>query len=389
MQSVDVVVIGAGLVGAAVAYELRRAGQRVRVCEAEGEAGAGASRSNSGVLHTGFDSTPGHFETRMIRRQAERWPGIFDALRIPYRVPGALVLARREEAPALEELAQGAAVNGVAVELLGREALRRAEPGVAAEAALRVPGEAITDPLEVVARLLADVDLRLRCPVTRVEAHPDGVQVVTAQGTWQARFAVNCAGLFADELTGEFRITPRRGEFLVFERGSAALVRQLLLPLPQAQTKGVLVFPTLHGHLCAGPTAEDQSDKRDWRPRQAALERLRAQAVEVLPALEGVPVVGAWAGLRPVGHPHNYLCQFSERVPALLHLAGIRSTGLSACLGLSAWALEQLRDRGLSPRPARAATVLPPTPAAPWWERLGALRGLPDPLSAASDAAGH
>lgn len=385
MKTVDVVVVGAGLVGAAVAFELHRAGHRVVVCEAEGELGAGASRSNSGVLHTGFDSPPSTFETAMILRQSGRWREIFGALGVPFRTPGALLLASGNEVASLERLKDGAAQNGVEVHLLGREAVRRLEPGVSADAALHIPGEAITDPLEVIARLLYGVEVRLGCRVMSIETYADGLRLKTSTGDLQSPFIVNCAGLFADELTREFEITPRRGEFIVFERGSAALAKHILLPLPNSFTKGVLVFPTLHDYLCAGPTAEDQHDKHDWRPRPTALAELRHQAVAALPALREVPVVSAWAGLRPVGTPHNYLCQFSEQLPGLLHLAGIRSTGLSACLGLSSWALEQLTARGLPACPTHPfqtpPQIIPPSTPQPWWERLNALHGVHDPLA--------
>ncbi len=390
VKTVDVVVIGAGLVGAAVAFELHRAGHRVVVCEAESELGAGASRSNSGVLHTGFDSPPGTFETAMILRQSGRWREVFGTLGIPFRTPGALLLAHGNEVTALERLEDGAAQNGAEVHLLGREAVRRLEPGISADAALHIPGEAITDPLEVITRLLYGIEVQLGCTVMGLGAHADGLRLETHRGELQSSFVVNCAGLFADELTREFEITPRRGEFIVFERGSAALARHILLPLPNSFTKGVLVFPTLYDHLCAGPTAEDQHDKRDWKPRPAALADLRHQAVAALPALRGVPVVSAWAGLRPAGTPHNYLCRFSEQLPGLLHLAGIRSTGLSACLGLSSWALEQLTAHGLPARPPRPLQTPPQSISQnipqPWWERLNALRGVHDPLAGTDHA---
>jgi len=386
MLEYDVIVVGAGLVGAAVAYDLRRAGHAVVVLEREQELAAGASRSNSGVLHTGFDSPPGTFETQMIRHQAQRWLPIFDELNIPYRVPGALLLAHNEsEVRQLAGIAEKAALNGVMTKELNEAATKAAEPHSHALASLSIPGEAITDPYEVVTRLLYGTEVHLGWTVKGIEpTEPEGgVRVWGPKGEFRAQFAVNCAGLFADELgNNDFTITPRRGEFVVFEAGTAPLAQHILLPIPTAFTKGVLVFPTLYGSLCAGPTAEDQLDKDDWTPNADALPKLHRQACEVLPILETRTVVDAWAGLRPVGHPHNYYCQFSARIPHLLHLAGIRSTGLSACLGLAAWTLDQLRRQGLrtgTPRPEM--TPPPPSSGEPWWQRLNRLREVSAPVS--------
>ncbi len=380
METKDVVVIGSGLVGAAVAYELAQGGRKIVVLEAGSDVAAGVSRSNSGIVHTGFDSKPGVFETQMILRQSLRWQEIFARLRIPFRVPGALMLARSgEEERSLEEWADNASANGVPVERHDASSVRRLEPNVTAQAGLRVPGEAITDPYEMVRRLLASgPEVRLNWPVHRVEAEGDGAVVTAPAGKIRARFVLNCAGLFADEIAQEpgFRITARRGEFLAFP-GHPALINHILLPIPNPYTKGVLVFPTLYDSLIVGPTAEDQEDKNDWRPRPAALAHLRERAVEILPALKDVAPTGAWAGLRPVGHPHNYYVGWSARVPSMMHVAGIRSTGLSACLGLSLHVRESLEERGWdNGGRVRCGELLPAGGGIPWWQRLNTLRGI-------------
>lgn len=385
MDRFDVAVVGAGLVGAAVAYDLAAGGVRTVVLEAEAELAAGASRSNSGVVHTGFDSEPGTLETEMIRRQSARWRGVFDSLEVPYRETGALLVATDEdEAAVLPDKARNAARNGVEVELLGGGDARSVEPRSAAVAGLLVPGESITDPYEVVRRMLAsspNIEARLGWPVTSVEPDGEGAVVAGPAGKVSAGFVLNCAGLFADELAGDgsFRIFPRRGEFVVFGRGSARLVDRILLPVPTTQTKGVLVFPTIYGHLCAGPTAEDQADKNDWRPQEGGLAFVKDRAARMVPEIEGLEQTDSWAGLRPAGEPHNYELGWSGRVPAMFHVAAIRSTGLSACLGLSERVVGLLAERGLKIRTGGTGTTAPP-PAfddapRPWWERLNALRG--------------
>jgi glycerol-3-phosphate dehydrogenase len=374
----DVIIIGSGLVGSAVAFDLKRMGLDVVVLERERELGAGASRSNSGILHTGFDSQVGTLETQLIRKQAERWLSVFDTLEIPYKLPGALLLAKNSEAvERLESIQQDAAKNGVMTEILSGEKTKQLEPNAVAEASLHIPGEAMTDPFEVMRRLLANVEVRLNTTVTATEVNEEETRVITPTETFTARFVINCAGLFADEFTDEFQITPRRGEFIVFGKGTANLVNHILLPVPNKFTKGVLVFPTLYGYLCAGPSAEDQKDKHDWAPHQSALPTLHKKAIEMLPALKNLQPVNAWAGLRTVGHPRNYFIQFSKRVPNLLHVAGIRSTGLSACLGISDYVVTMLKERGLE---SKSFTTSFPNLTfndfKPWWERLNVLRNI-------------
>src|SRR5439155_5122765 len=149
-----------------------------------------------------------------------------------------------------------------------------------------------------------------------------------------ARAAVNCAGLHADavaRMAGDdsFEIYPRKGEFLVFDQPASRLER-ILLPVPTKRTKGVLVFPTLDGRVIAGPTAHDQEDKEDWTVRSDAREEVLAKAEALWPPLHGLEPVFGYAGLRPAGRDGlNYAIRPSQACPGLVHVAAIRSTGLS------------------------------------------------------------
>jgi glycerol-3-phosphate dehydrogenase len=378
----DVIVIGSGLVGAAIAFDLHQMGIRVMVLEREADMGAGVSRTNSGILHTGFDSTPGTLEIQLIRNQAKRWPNIFDRLEIPYQKIGALLLAKdSDEAAKLESIRQQAQINGVSTRILNQHQVKDLEPHAAAQAALHIPDEAMTDPYEVVRRFLWGIEVRLETIVTGLEETSSGVSVTTSKGIFTADTVINCAGLFADEFTGEFKITPRRGEFIVFERQTKRLVNHILLPLPNEFTKGVLVFPTIYGYICAGPTAEDQENKHDWQPHQDQLPLLQQKATEMLPALKQSQPITAWAGLRTVGHPHNYFIEFSKQIPNLLHVAGIRSTGLSACLGISEYVVGILTARGLENRSSPQFSKPSFSDTQPWWERHNAIRNVKQTLS--------
>jgi glycerol-3-phosphate dehydrogenase len=182
-----------------------------------------------------------------------------------------------------------------------------------------------------------------------------------------ARVTVNCAGLYADEVArlfgdDSFEIYPRKGEFFVFD---GIELDRILLPTPTARTKGVLVFPTLDGKVVAGPTAVDQTDKEDWSVRPEALDEVRAKAAELLPEIGDAEPVGAWAGLRPAGRGCNY--RIRRASPELVNVAAIRSTGLTASLGIAEYVanliLPGARERSLP----QGVTV--PESKEPWWHR--------------------
>jgi glycerol-3-phosphate dehydrogenase len=187
--------------------------------------------------------------------------------------------------------------------------------------------------------------------------------------------AVNCAGLHADEiarLVGDdsFAIYPRKGEFLVFDPPEGRPLQHILLPVPTKRTKGVLVFPSVDGRVIAGPTAHDQEDKGDWSVRDEGRDEVLAKAVAMLPELEGTDPVAAYAGLRPAGRDANYVIGPSRECPRLINVAAIRSTGLTASLGIAEHVAGLLGEQGIALGPDRPLSAGgSPPPAGPWWRR--------------------
>ena len=293
---------------------LARRGAEVVLLEAEAEPGLGASGTNSGILHTGFDSVPGELETDMILRAAELRAPVVEALGVPFEPCGALMLPRSPaDEAAIARLAENAARNGVEVEL--RE-----------DGALAVPGESITDPTALTQALAAAAErhgaaLRTGFRASGVEERGGGLAVAGPEGERiECRVVVNCAGLHADEIAGSagdkrFEVYPRKGEFFVFEQPAERLER-ILLPVPEAGTKGVLVFPTVDGHVIAGPTAVDGTDKADWSVRPEAREEILAKTAPMYEPLAGAEPIASYAGLRTAardrrepGRPVNYLIE--------------------------------------------------------------------------------
>jgi glycerol-3-phosphate dehydrogenase len=375
----EIAVIGAGVVGCATALALARRGVSVALLEAEPEPGLAASGTNSGILHTGFDSTPGELETELILRSAMLRDSVLAALDVPVLRCGALMRpAEAAQWKFVAELAANARRNRVEVVLR--------DDGV-----LEVPGEAVTDPVAYTLALAAAAqrhgcELRTSFRVVGVDRHGDGL-VLHAQGgeLVRCRVAVNCAGLGADDvarLAGDdsFEVYPRKGEFLVFDPPGGEPLERILLPVPTKRTKGVLVFPTLDGKVVAGPTAIDQSDKADWSVRPQARDEILPKAMAIYPPLENAQPVAAYAGLRPAGRGVNYLIGSSDACPRLVNVAAIRSTGLTASLGIAERVCAIVGGLGvaLGPElplePDSKGAAFQSSSAGPWWRRTATYR---------------
>jgi glycerol-3-phosphate dehydrogenase len=351
----EVGVVGAGVVGSAVALALARRGVSVVLMEAEDEPGLAASGTNSGIVHTGFDSIPGEVETELILRSAQLRGAVFEALGVPLLRCGALLRPLEEEQRGeVAAIGANAATNGV-------------EATLRDDGALEIPGESVTDPVAYTLAL-AGAAVRLGAELRT------GVRVESLDGL-NCRVIVNCAGLFADEvarLAGDdsFEIYPRKGEFLVFEPPRDETLERILLPVPTKRTKGVLVFPTLDGKVVAGPTAVDLDDKHDWSVRPEAADEILPKAISMWPPLEGAEQVGAYAGLRPAGRGVNYIIGPSQARRGLLNVAAIRSTGLTASLGIAERVTSLVAELGVELGPEQP---LEPAPIQPhrlaWWRR--------------------
>jgi len=361
-----VAIVGAGVVGSAVAYALARRGVEAVVLEAEPEPGLAASGTNSGILHTGFDSTPGELETRLILRSGELRDAVLHDLAVPVLRCGAVMATNRET---VEPIARIAERNGV-------------EARVDPEGRLEIPGEAVTDPVAYTLGLAAAAEVRTSARVESIERRDGLLDLGLADGAHvTAGVAVNCAGLHADEvarLAGDesFEIYPRKGEFFVFDPPDGQPLDRILLPVPTKRTKGVLVFPTIDGKVVAGPTAHDGEDKADWSVRPEAHEAVLSKAREMLPALEGAEPVASYAGLRPAGRDTNYAIGPSRACPGLINVAAIRSTGLSASLGIAEHVVGLIEAHGVGLGADRAVHGTAVHNDGPWWQRTARHRGV-------------
>ncbi|MDX7951381.1 NAD(P)/FAD-dependent oxidoreductase [Lichenihabitans sp. Uapishka_5] len=354
-----VVVIGAGVVGCAVVRRLTLDGHQVMLLERAADILAGASKANSALLHTGFDAPPGSLERELMQRGHAEFMAIRERLNLPLLETGAMVAAWTEEElaklPGIEAQARQNGVDDVAL-LTRAEALAR-EPALAPHlmGALLVPREHVIDawssPLAYLTQAVANgAEARFGCEVTGGRHDGRHWFVETSTGTVEGDFVVNCAGLFGDRLEAalmgdaSFEIRPRKGQFVVYDKPAAKLLTTILLPVPTERTKGVVLARTAYGNLLVGPTAEEQEDRSRATVDQDALGALMAKAVELIPALADVPINATYAGLRPASDKKEYRIRH-EPDRGWLTLGGIRSTGLTAALGLAAHAADLLAAR--------------------------------------------
>jgi glycerol-3-phosphate dehydrogenase len=371
----DVAVIGAGVVGAAVARELSQYELRCVLIEASDDVGAGTSKANTAILHTGFDGKPNTLETRLVQRGYELLGAYATQAGIPVERLGALLVAWDEDQlQALPTIRESAHRNGALdVSLISVEELYRREPklGAGALGALEVPRESIICPFTVpiayaTQAVINGVVLRLNAPVQRIERTPDSSYLLhIPQGAIATRFLVNAAGLHADTINRllghtEFSVIPRRGQLLVFDKMARGLVNHILLPVPTRMGKGVLISPTVFGNVMLGPTAENLTDRQATETTAEGIHMLLDKGKHILPDLLNEEVTATYAGLRASTEHDDYQI-YLHAEEHYLCLGGIRSTGLSASMAIAEYAVELLAQAGLelSHKPQFQSVTMP------------------------------
>ena len=370
----DVAIIGGGVVGCAVLRAFALAGMRPVLLERGRDILSGASRGNSAILHTGFDAAPGSLELGCVRAGYRAYHELRERLNLPLlRTSGLVVAWSRAEAARLPGVVARAHRCGVVdVRRIGLAELYHREPNLAPDAtgAVLVPGEQVIDPwsapLAYALQALANGgELRRGCAVLGGVPAAGGWRLATTRGDVAARVVVNCAGLHGDLVEAicrprPFTIQPRKGQFIVFDKSAAGLVGAVILAVPGARTKGVLLARTAFGNLLLGPTAEDQSERERAAVDARVLHGLLAWGRRMVPALAGHEITATFAGLRPATEFKDYRI---EAIPERrwITVGGIRSTGLTGSLGIAEY-VRDLHAEHFGPAAERPGVVWPSVP---------------------------
>lgn len=342
MSKTDVVIIGAGIIGAGIARELSRYELSITLVDRESDVCSGASRANNGMIHSGNDPEPGTVKARhnvIGNKLYSEWAG---ELKFPFRRIGAWMTARtREEIPSLEQLMEKGRRNGVPdLELItDQERLHREEPELNIVAAVNAPTTGIISPHLTVVALAENavrngVKLLLNTAVTGVTVERNTVRGVrTSGGFIETRAIVNAAGVYADEIARlagirDFRIRPRKGEYLLLDKDCSPVSR-LIYPAPTPVTKGIGILPTIDGNLLLGPTAVDTDDREDRSTSADGIDRILKECLDFCPSINTSKIIAAFAGLRAVADTNDFIIG-PTAVEGFFNAAGIQSPGLSS-----------------------------------------------------------
>ena len=356
---VDVAIIGCGVTGAAVAYQLAKKQVSVLILEAENDVSMGTTKANSAILHAGYDPEPGTSMARLNVRGSALAKEICAALDVPYKQTGSFVVAfGPEQEKTLQRLYENGAANGVpGLEILSGDEARALEPNLSPEitAALHAPSAAIVSPWEFALAMAENAvqngaDLHLETRVTGLAPTEGGWKIATTKGDLEARFVVNAAGVDAGKVHAmaapeNFVTKPCRGEYYLLDKSAGSTVGRVIFQCPTAAGKGVLVAPTVHGNLIVGPNAQDVADSADTATTAMGLAQVAQSARKSVPGVDLSACIRNFAGIRANTDRPDFVIQWAA--PGFLDLAGMKSPGLSAAAAVGEEAAALLQRAGL------------------------------------------
>jgi glycerol-3-phosphate dehydrogenase len=365
---VDVLIIGAGVVGAAIACRLSQFEATVAVIDRRHDIAEETSKSNSGIAASGWSLPAGGLEAQLVCASSPRWEDICGRLGVPFRRCGAVVIARtQQDADRIPELMRNAEANGVKARALTDDQVGRAAAHATPHSAggIEVPAEGVIDSIRLTIgygelAALNGVQFFFGEPLLdAINSAKEVVEVRTPGIVLRPRFVINAAGLGADAVSKilgceDFQITARRGEWLLMDREFGRRVPRILTMMPTERTHGIMVIPTAHGSCLLGPTAEDLDNKHDRSSSAGVLQRILRESRTLMPDIDERYVIKSFSGLRPHSE-RTYRIEPSGRMRNVIQAAGIRSTGVSASPGIADYVLTLLQKAGLEAPPKTTA----------------------------------
>lgn len=371
MYMYDVIVIGAGVTGCGIARELSRYDWKVAVFEKASDVCEGTSKANSGIVHAGFDAKPGSLKAQLNVEGSRQMEQLSKELDFSFKRNGSLVLCFDEkDIPSLQKLYEQGSKNGVeGLEIISRRQLKEFEPNISdnAVAALHAPTSGVVCPFGMTIALAENaavngVEFHLETEVQNIERKDNGYLLTTDKGVFEAKVVINAAGVYADRFHNmvskdKIHIIPRKGEYCLMDKKVGGFVSHTIFQLPTVYGKGVLVTPTVHGNLLAGPTAVDIEDHEAVNTTGEGMEDLLKRAALSVKDFPVKQVITSYAGLRAHEEKGDFIISQASDAPGFFNAAGIESPGLSCAPSLGKY----LTDLVLKYLPAKKKADFVPT----------------------------
>ena len=352
----DVIVIGGGVVGCAIARELSRFDLSVCLLEKEEDVCSGTSKANSAIVHAGYDALPGTKKAALNVRGNAMMGDLARDLEFEFKRNGSLVLCfADEDMPKLGELYRRGIANGVPdLEILSGDEVRKREPNITDEvvAALWAPTGGIVCPFGLTIALAENaadngVEFRFETKVEAICRDGDGYLLRTSTGEIRTKTVVNAAGVYSDEIHNmvsakKLHITPRKGDYCLLDKEAGNHVSATVFQLPGKYGKGILVSPTVHGNLLVGPTAVDVDDKENNATTAAELADVVAKSAI---SVKNVPyrlTITSFSGVRAHEDGDDFVIGEVADAPNFFDAAGIESPGLSSAPAIGVTVAEEV-----------------------------------------------
>ena len=362
----DVMIIGAGVIGSAIARELSRFELKTCVLEKEEDVCEGTSKANSGIVHSGFDAKPGSLKAKLNVEGSKMMEQLSKELDFPYRKNGSIVLCFHEEdMEKLEALCEQGKKNGVdGIRIVTGEEMKRLEPNISDEvvAFLYAPTGGIVCPFNLTIALAENanvngVEFKFNCEVEQIKKVETGYKLKTSQGEFESKVVINAAGVYGDifnNMVSErtLSIKPRKGEYCLLDKKVGNFVDKTIFQLPTKLGKGVLITPTVHGNLLIGPNANDIEDKENVETTREGLEEIINKAKLSADKVPANQVITSFAGLRAHEEGDDFVIGEASGAKGFFNAVGIESPGLSSAPAIGVMMAELVEEYLLPPKKA-------------------------------------
>lgn len=355
----DVAIVGAGVVGGLIARELSRYKLNIALLEKCNDVAMGTTKANSAIVHGGFDAQNGTLKAELNVKGTAMMPELCEKLSVPFKKNGSVVVAFSDaEMEHIKVLYERGIKNGVpGLSVIDRAELRRIEPNISDKAvgALLCESAGIVCPYELTIASVENavtngVEFIRNCNVTAIENNENGYTLKTSLGDISAKFIINAAGNFSDDLArmvgdNSIEIIPRKGEYYLLDKSVGNLAVHTIFQCPNEMGKGILVTPTVDGNLLIGPTAINQDSKEDTNTTPAGLMEIVEKALKSVPTVSQRNAITSFAGVR--AHPTNddFIIGWCPTSENFLNVAGIESPGLSSAPAIATYVRDILAEK--------------------------------------------